>query len=369
MNKNLLENGYEVVRNFITTDQADIIHSSLVEEARKRNCKGDSQVPNADSIYNSIEGIKLLVNKNQEVSDIIDESVIPTYCYARIYKNGCDLKKHTDRPECEISLSIHLNGDEQWEFYIENVDNEENSVILNKGDAILYLGQERPHWRNTYNGELYSQIFLHYVRSNGNNKERYFDNSNRKSYDDIGNYIYHESNFLDHDFCDKLINEFDDSEWIPTIISGGKKIDTDVRNCTSVEFSWKDVMDKNYNTRKELDEYIFNKVSEAYKTYKKVCHRSQLTCIEDEGYTLLKYTPGGKYIQHTDHFKETPRSLTIIINLNDDYTGGELAFRDRSKVFSLKKGDLIIFPSNFMYPHEIIPVESGTRYSLITWMV
>ena len=44
---------------------------------------------------------------------------------------------------------------------------------------------------------------------------------------------------------------------------------------------------------------------------------------------LLKYSPGGKYTMHIDHGTYTPRTLSIIMNLNDQYTGGELIFGDQ----------------------------------------
>ena len=40
-----------------------------------------------------------------------------------------------------------------------------------------------------------------------------------------------------------------------------------------------------------------------------------------------------------------------------------------SDSIKLKKADAIMFPSNFMYPHEIMPVTQGTRYSIITWFI
>lgn len=372
MDNELVENGYKVIRNFVTTEQADKVSSGIRRETNSNNFMRDSQAPNADAVHNVSEGLELLVNKNKEVSDLVGASVLPTYCYARVYKNGCDLKKHTDRPECEISLTVNLDGDKEWNFYIENVNGEEKSITLNKGDAILYLGIERPHWRNEYEGDEYTQIFLHYVKQNGQNNDRYFDRKNKISTNDVTDFIYHRSNFLESEFCDKLISEFGDDEWEDAKISGFKEennISQEVRNCKLIEFSWSDVMNKNYDVRKELDDYIYSKVSSAYRDYVRQYHNVQFCCQEDEGYTLLKYDVGGKYVEHTDHFKDKPRSLTIIINLNDDYTGGELSFRNKTKIYELKKGDLIIFPSNFMYPHEIIPVKSGTRYSLITWMV
>jgi len=47
------------------------------------------------------------------------------------------------------------------------------------------------------------------------------------------------------------------------------------------------------------------------------------------------------------------------------FEGGNFLVRDQD--FNLKKGDFIIFPSCFMYPHEVQEVTKGTRYSFISW--
>jgi len=87
---------------------------------------------------------------------------------------------------------------------------------------------------------------------------------------------------------------------------------------------------------------------------------------------LLKYSKGGKYEVHMDHFSDTPRHLSIIMNLNDDYEGGDLTFTDQQgkeiKRLKLGKGSVIFFPSNFMYPHSIRPITKGTRYSIVAWL-
>ena len=87
---------------------------------------------------------------------------------------------------------------------------------------------------------------------------------------------------------------------------------------------------------------------------------------------LLKYTPGGKYEIHTDHYTDSPRHLSIIINLNDNYEGGDLIFTDQKhneiKRLKLSKGSIVFFPSNFMYPHSIQPITKGTRYSIVSWL-
>ena len=87
------------------------------------------------------------------------------------------------------------------------------------------------------------------------------------------------------------------------------------------------------------------------------------------GYILLKYEVNQFYAEHIDFFRDNSRVVSCSFILNDDYEGGEFAFFNRELKYKLKKGSCIMFPSNFMYPHEIMPVTSGTRYSIITWFV
>ena len=74
---------------------------------------------------------------------------------------------------------------------------------------------------------------------------------------------------------------------------------------------------------------------------------------------------------HSDQSPATAnyRILTCSINLNDNYGGGEtLILRGDSQVkVRPKEGKVIIFPSNFLFPHAVTPVTSGTRYQAITW--
>ena len=37
------------------------------------------------------------------------------------------------------------------------------------------------------------------------------------------------------------------------------------------------------------------------------------------------------------------------------------------QVIPFEAGDVIIFPSNFMYPHRVEPVTKGARYSYVSW--
>jgi len=89
---------------------------------------------------------------------------------------------------------------------------------------------------------------------------------------------------------------------------------------------------------------------------------------------LLKYNPGGKYEIHMDEGPNSFRRLSCIINLNDNYEGGDLNFYDLNyknivKKLKLKTGTVVFFPSNFLYPHKIEPITKGTRYSAVAWLI
>tara|TARA_R110000744_G_scaffold129705_1_gene237168 strand:+ start:2057 stop:2605 length:549 start_codon:yes stop_codon:yes gene_type:complete len=89
---------------------------------------------------------------------------------------------------------------------------------------------------------------------------------------------------------------------------------------------------------------------------------------------LLKYEPGGKYEPHLDHSFKTQRTLSCIINLNEGYDGGDFIFykqnfKDEIKRIKCKKGTIIFFPSNFLYPHKVDSITKGTRYSIVSWLI
>jgi len=86
---------------------------------------------------------------------------------------------------------------------------------------------------------------------------------------------------------------------------------------------------------------------------------------------LLKYEKDGFYNWHVDHGGSIPRTLSLIFLVNDDYEGGELCFMnpdgtDPIKI-PVKKNRLIIWPSNFLYPHKVQPVKKGVKYSIVSW--
>ncbi len=389
MNQKLLDNNYIIIPNFISNYRANKLKDEFVEFSQKNNLEGDCQIPTSSSDYNYISFLELLCEKTPEVSEILEETVLPTYTYARVYKNGSVLKKHSDRDSCEISLTLHLGGDKPWLIWIKTPEGEDRSVELNPGDAMMYLGTVAEHWRDQYVGEEYVQVFLHYVRSRGDcaytyfDKERYKPESieeteikeSTKKYSPIiikptsklEDFIQVFDNVLSPENCNLILNEYkNSSEWLDTKTGGGE-VTKHTRNCMEISISQDFVINQNLDVRKNLDDIVFESVRNIISNYNDIVPTFRIDI--DTGYQLLRYKEGEFYTQHTDSFKNQQRSLSCSIQLNEDYDGGEFALFDREMMIRTKPGSAIVFPSNFMYPHEIMPVIKGTRYSIITWLV
>ena len=77
---------------------------------------------------------------------------------------------------------------------------------------------------------------------------------------------------------------------------------------------------------------------------------------------------------HSDHHGKFPRTISVIIFLNNDYEGGELNFHNpfnNNEIYKTIKpapGRCIMWPSNFVYPHSVSKVTKGTRYAIVSWL-
>lgn len=89
----------------------------------------------------------------------------------------------------------------------------------------------------------------------------------------------------------------------------------------------------------------------------------------DEGYQLLKYKGGQQYKGHSDYAPHIPRYLSALILLNpQEYQGGGTYFHHFDEMVKPEKPALVLFPSNYAYAHQAMPVVSGTKYAIVTWL-
>jgi len=183
----------------------------------------------------------------------------------------------------------------------------------------------------------------------------------------IEDYIYIE-NHIPVELCEALIDECNKKEWkkhkwnnygAGTFQSEETK-ELDVISCTQEQ--------QNKITPhliKALEEYQVRCSTPGQKT-------SPPWLTKFSPIRFNKYEVGNMMREHYDHIhsifdgkmKGVP-IVSIVANLNEDYEGAE--FYCRGKEIPLKTGDILLFPSNFMYPHEVKEATKGTRYSFVSW--
>ena len=190
-------NKYTVIRNAVSYDLANFCYNyfllkrdavnymyqnNIIAQNGLHGTWTDQQVPGSYSIYADHVMETLLMKVLPVMKEKTGLNLVPTYSYARVYQHGAELKRHKDRPSCEISTTLNLGGD-PWAIYLDptganNVIDEYKNIHkpgapegvkidLNPGDMLIYSGCELEHWRKPFKGQLCGQVFLHYNHADG----------------------------------------------------------------------------------------------------------------------------------------------------------------------------------------------------------
>ena len=183
----------------------------------------------------------------------------------------------------------------------------------------------------------------------------------------IEDYIIVE-NTIPKELCKELINECNKKEWKKHTWNNYA-----TGTFTSEETKELDVMPCTQEQQNKVTPYLI----EALNRYQE---KVSISGEKTEGPFLTKFSPirfnkyeiGNTMRKHYDHIhsifdgkmKGVP-IVSIVATLNEDYEGGEFMCRD--KKINLKTGDILMFPSNFMYPHEVKETTRGVRYSFVSW--
>lgn len=176
--------------------------------------------------------------------------------------------------------------------------------------------------------------------------------------------------FIPSTICEKIILYFDNSNKLvdAQITDPSNPVDKDIRNCKTRVIS----QDINSFGERLVLNYIKSKVKESVKVYQKKYPHASMSEIQEVSF--LKYEKNNHksgYLYHVDQGASVPkRSLSISICLNNEFQGGEFMFDINGEKLNYPQnvGDLIIFPSNFMFPHQVNKIKSGTRFALVTWV-
>jgi predicted 2-oxoglutarate/Fe(II)-dependent dioxygenase YbiX len=376
-------NKYVHLKDFLDKDSC----AELVTELRRLVDEGktvkDDQCPLSQAIHGAPTFDTLLEQLTPHFERASGKKLYPTYAYARLYAPGDELKIHTDRPSCEISatLTLGFEGD-VWPIYVGDYTEVENGreittqqgetkyltnereIKMGVGDAVLYRGMDKVHWREPYKeGQWQAQVFLHYVDADGPHAEWKYDKRPKLSHhtqklEEI--IFWHFPDAMTVEAATKLIQSLEaNSEGEDAGIGGSagdyvnKKI-RDVKKINLPVFRGIGATMAGMGINANMQAWKFD-----------ITHANQCD--------YLKYDVDGHYFAHVDLFIEPKyiecRKLTVLVFLNDDFEGGRLFLQNgHEKIYPPQgAGTCLVFPSFIL--HGVEPVTKGIRRSIVTWMV
>jgi hypothetical protein len=186
---------------------------------------------------------------------------------------------------------------------------------------------------------------------------------------EIKNFIKIYDDVLPLEIVSSIIRYANNSEFVETKIGGGEEsvVDFNIRRTYTKQLT---NIDKSMSAVhwSNLLKYTFDSYLKKYQKDNNILDYAYRDIYDIE---ILKYKNTGFYTWHVDHFATVPRTMSCILLLNNDYEGGNLCFRnpDGSNEFEVevKPSRMIVWPSNFLYPHTVKPITKGTRYSIVAW--
>jgi len=352
---------YVHLKGFLDIENCKELTAELKRLVDRQITVKDVQCPKSEAVHGAMAFDKLLVDLLPHFEKAAGRRLLPTYSYARLYKPGEKLEIHTDRESCEISATVTLGFEGKvWPIYMGDEGGANASKIeMAVGDAVLYRGMEKYHWRKKFKGEWQAQVFLHYVDADGPHKEWKFDKRPKLNLpaQDMQQVVY--TDILTKEACDSLIKLYSQSavpKEPPVIGVGDGAINKSIRNVERVILpTYKDIGGRlaAAGLAANFHHWKFD-----------ITHANQAE--------FLIYPAGGRYTSHVDTFLahgDDCRKLTVLAFLNDDFKGGKFYIQNGHEKYypPQSKGTVLVFPSFLM--HGVEDVEEGTRYSAVCWMV
>ena len=341
------KNGYVHLKNFLDDDNCRELTQILKNLVAEGQTTHDPQCPKSHAIHGFTTFDKLLEDLLPHFEKASGKRLYPTYSYARLYEPGEELKIHSDRPACEISATLTLGwSGKQWPIFMADPTDKDSEaepynskgdkefknikvkniseVYLNVGEAVLYRGMDKLHWREKFEGEWQAQVFLHYVDADGPHADQKYDGRKQlgltKKTSETGQTVYKKlltdcaifENHITDNFCQNIINTYsqDSIEKQPPVIgTGAGVIDKNIRDTERV------LLPQNVGIGATLTATGLS--ANQYWWQYIITHANQTE--------LLIYKSGGHYNAHVDTFPEhgEVRKLTVLAFLNDDYEGGK----------------------------------------------
>jgi hypothetical protein len=204
------------------------------------------------------------------------------------------------------------------------------------------------------------------------NKFYSYEKETWSDFEDLGSGIFVYHNVVPKNSIDilesVLYSENNNFNYEEAMVGFSMKL-PDYRDCIDFKYKRSDIEEDNSESArilKKLWQNLYDKKLPAVKHYCRNFHINELKYWE--AMNFIKYGPGQHFKEHHDHGYSYNCVVSLVAYPNDDYEGGELYFRIQDLKIKPRAGDLFIFPSNYMYPHQAMPVISGVKHSIVTML-
>ena len=189
---------------------------------------------------------------------------------------------------------------------------------------------------------------------------------------DLKHYVLHQKEFFDKELCAQTVSDLQRLKFKPhTYYNAAENTDLPRTDGEELSVTW------DHDNEVSTNQTLVKKLWQAISNYLDYIDTTKLGFYGWNGYTALrfnKYMKNKRLPPHCDHiqsmFDGTRKGipiLSIVGTLNDDYEGGEFIMFDDYEI-PFKTGDVVMFPSVFLYPHRVEPVTKGIRYSYSSWV-
>ena len=188
---------------------------------------------------------------------------------------------------------------------------------------------------------------------------------------DFSDHILHLKSFIDKDLCKQVVDELN-------------SINNTDKSSQYSDGLMNDEADSYFDPDIESLEIIKKKIfDDGIKEYAEKVRAFNWSYYNNKRFRysemmVRRYHPDSELSYHHDDiiieifphwFSRRQNIITANIYFNDstDYEGGDLKFAASNKLISPSIGDVVLFPSNWMYYHKVTKITSGTRYAGTLW--
>lgn len=156
--------------------------------------------------------------------------------------------------------------------------------------------------------------------------------------------------------------------WSSAGVDGGSN--KNVRDTDSVSIPYLGLINEDFNNT--LDAFYQNTANVLFEILdpieKDYMASYGVSFSDHDNYEILRYGEGQKFTNHIDDHPRYHRRVSLVYYLNDAYEGGEIVFPRFDITYKPNANEVIMFPSTYVYNHSILPVISGKRYCVVSWI-